>query len=531
MCFTVVVQNYPKEDWFKMKCDTILVLDFGGQYCHLIGRRVREHNVYSEIVPHDIAPKEIELLKKRFIVKGLILSGGPASVYESNAPSMSKEILDLDLPVLGLCYGHQLLAQMVGGVVKHGERREYGKAQVFLDKDVGVLEGLNPKEWVWMSHGDTVFSLPNEYEVLAHSENTPVAAFRSKKKPVYGLQWHPEVVHTKNGSRMLRNFVFKVCGCEPNWRMEDVIETAVEGTKQSVGNDKAIVALSGGIDSSTVTALVARALGKKLTAVFVDNGFMREGEPEFVERTFGKLAINFVSVDAEEQFLQKLKSVIDPEEKRRIVGREFVRVFETIARQVGATYLIQGTIYPDRIESGYRKFSDKIKTHHNVAGLPTKMEFKGVVEPLRDLYKDEVRKVAEKLGLPKEIVWRQPFPGPGLAVRVTGEVTREKVEVVRKADKIVTEEVERAGLKDSLWQYFAVLTDTKSTGVKGDARAYGYTAAVRMVESREAMTACFARVSYDVLERISTRITNEIPQVVRVVYDITHKPPATIEWE
>jgi GMP synthase (glutamine-hydrolysing) len=313
--------------------------------------------------------------------------------------------------------------------------------------------------------------------------------------------------------------------------MEDFIDSAVAEISQIIGKTRAIIALSGGIDSSTATALAAKASGRNLTAVFVNHGFMREGEPEFVEKAFGRLGIDFVSVDAEERFLRKLKGVSDPEEKRRLIGVEFVRVFEEQAKRVGAEFLIQGTIYPDRIESGFRKFSDKIKTHHNVAGLPSKMEFKAIVEPLRDLYKDEVRKVAEKLGLPKEIVWRQPFPGPGLAVRVTGEVTKEKVEVARKADKIVTDEVERAGLKDGLWQYFAVLTGTFSTGVKGDARAYGYTVAVRMVESREAMTACFARVPYDVLERISTRITNEIPQVVRVVYDITHKPPATIEWE
>jgi len=514
-----------------MKPDIILVLDFGGQYCHLIGRRVREQSVYSEVVPHDITIKEIQSFKERFNVKGLILSGGPASVYEENAPKCSPEILKWNLPVLGLCYGHQLLAQMAGGKVKPGEQREYGITYAVVDRAVGVLKGLGKKEKVWMSHGDTVYTLPHDYEVLAHTQNSPVAAFRHRRKPIYGLQWHPEVVHTQNGTTMLRNFLFEVCGCEPNWRMEDFIERALKEISETVGNEKAVVALSGGIDSSTVTALAAKVLGKNLTAVFVNHGFMREGEPEFVEKTFGNLGINFVSVDAEEQFLKKLKGVTDPEEKRRIIGTEFVRVFETIAKQVGAVYLIQGTIYPDRIESGFRKFSDKIKTHHNVAGLPTKMDFKLVVEPLRDLYKDEVRRVAEKLGLPKNIVWRQPFPGPGLAVRVTGEVTKEKVMVLRKADSIVTQEIERIGLKDGLWQYFAVLTDTKSTGVKGDARAYGYTVAVRAVESREAMTARFARVPFDVLERISTRITNEIPSVVRVVYDITHKPPATIEWE
>jgi GMP synthase (glutamine-hydrolysing) len=514
-----------------MKLDAILVLDFGGQYCHLIGRRVRDHNVYSEIVPHDISPEQVKALEAKFNVKGMILSGGPASIYEKDAPKCNPAILDLNLPVLGLCYGHHLIAQLVGGRVEPSTKREYGITYVIVDRPTCILKGLHEKERVWMSHGDTVFALPNDYEILAHSENTPIAAFRSKSKLIYGLQWHPEVAHTEHGALMLRNFIFDVCKCEPNWQMEDFIKTAVDEIGQTVDRSKAIVALSGGIDSSTVTALTAKALRKDLTAVFVDHGFMREGEPEFVQRTFGKIGINFVSVNAEEQFLKRLNGISDPEKKRKIIGREFIRVFENQARKVGAEYLIQGTIYPDRIESGFRKFSDKIKTHHNVAGLPKRMKFKGVVEPLRDLYKDEVRKVAEKLGLPKEIVWRQPFPGPGLAVRVTGEVTKDKVEVLRKADKIVTEEVERAGLQHGLWQYFAVLTDTKSTGVKGDARAYGYTVAVRAVESREAMTANFAKIPYDVLEKISSRVTNEIPQVVRVVYDITHKPPATIEWE
>ena len=514
-----------------MKYETILVLDFGSQYCHLIGRRVREHSVYSEIVPHDITSQEIEELKEKFNVKGVILSGGPASVYENDAPRCSPTLLELNLPILGLCYGHQLIAYMAGGEVEPATRREYGVATVIIDRPLGVLKGLDRKEKVWMSHGDTVFALPSDYEALAHSENTPVAAFRNKEKPIYGLQWHPEVVHTEHGTLMLRNFIFDVCRCEPNWLMEDFIQASVEEIKRTVNGSKAIVALSGGIDSSTVTALAAQALGRNLTAVFVDHGFMREGEPEFVERAFGRLDVNFVSASAQQQFLQELKDVSDPEEKRKIIGREFVRVFEAQAKKVDAEYLIQGTIYPDRIESGFRRFSDKIKTHHNVAGLPTQMEFKAVVEPLRDLYKDEVKRVAEKLGLPREIVWRQPFPGPGLAVRVTGEVTEEKIEVLRRADKIVTEEIENAGLNDGLWQYFAVLTDTKSTGVKGDSRAYGYTLAVRAVESREAMTASFAKISFDILEKISTRITNDIAQVVRVVYDITNKPPATIEWE
>jgi len=514
-----------------MRFDTVLVLDFGGQYCHLITRRVREQGVYSEIAPHNITPRKIEALSSESNIKGLILSGGPDSVYQKNAPKCSSTLLGSGLPVLGLCYGHQLIAQMTGGRVEPAMRKEYGVATAVIDNPEGVLKGLGPKEKVWMSHGDTVFAMPHNYTILAHSENSPVAAFGNLKKRIYGLQWHPEVAHTEHGTKMLRNFLFEVCMCRPNWQMKSFIDASVKEIKQSVKRGKAIVALSGGIDSSTATALTARALGKNLTAVFVDHGFMRAGEPEFVDRAFGNIGINLVSVKAGKHFLQKLKGVTDPEEKRKIIGREFVRVFEAEARKVGADYLIQGTIYPDRIESGFRKFSNRIKTHHNVAGLPTRMEFKEIVEPLRDLYKDEVRKVAEQLKLPSGIIWRQPFPGPGLAVRITGQVTEEKTKVLRKADKIVTDEIEKAKLQDCLWQYFAVLTETRSTGVKGDARAYGYTVAIRAVESREAMTASFAKLPYEVLERISTRITNEIPQVVRVVYDITHKPPATIEWE
>jgi GMP synthase (glutamine-hydrolysing) len=514
-----------------MKFDTVLVLDFGGQYCHLIGRRVRENNVYSEIVSHDISAKDVQRLREKFNVKGLILSGGPQSVYEKDAPRLNPEVLELGLPILGLCYGHQLLVHMMGGVVKRGDKKEFGITYVTIDTADDILEGLARQEKVWMSHGDTVFSLSKEYETLAHTENCPVAAFRHRQKPIYGVQWHPEVIHTEHGMKILQNFLFKVSRCQPNWTMQDFIERAVAETKQQIDNKKAIIALSGGIDSSTATVITAKAIGKNLTAVFVDHGFMREGEPEFVQETFQKLPISFTAINARKRFLEKLHGTADPERKRKIIGEEFIRVFEEIARKEGADFLVQGTIYPDRIESGFKKFSDKIKTHHNVAGLPTKMEFKGIVEPLRDLYKDEVRKVARQLELPEKIVTRQPFPGPGLAVRIVGEITEEKVEIERKADKIVTDEIENAGLKDNLWQYFAVLTDTKSTGVKGDSRAYGYTVAIRVMESREAMTASFAKIPYEVLERISTRITNEIPDVTRVVYDITHKPPATIEWE
>jgi len=513
------------------KYDTILVLDFGGQYCHLIGRRIRENGVYSEIVAHDISPEKIKLLCKKFNIKGLILSGGPSSVYESNAPKLNPSILELNLPILGLCYGHQLLAQLTNGKVQPAACKEYGVTQATIDKPVGVLEGLGEEEKVWMSHGDTVFALPPNFEVLAHTENCPVAAFRHKKKPIYGLQWHPEVIHTAQGARMLRNFIFEVCRCEANWKVEDIVDKMVKEIKSEVGSAKAIIGLSGGIDSSVATALAAKALGDQLTAVFVDHGFMREGEPEAIRATFEKYPINFVVINVQDRFMQKLRGVADPEKKRKIIGKEFIRVFEEIAEKSGAEYLLQGTIYPDRIESGIRKGSDVIKTHHNVAGIPKKIKFKEIVEPLRDLYKDEVRKVAEILGLPKELVNRQPFPGPGLAVRIIGKLTEEKVNVAKKADGIVRQEIERNGLAENLWQYFAVLTDTKATGVKGDSRAYGYVVAVRVAESREAMTANFAQIPYPVLEKISTRITNEIPQVTRVVYDITHKPPATIEWE
>lgn len=514
-----------------MKFDTILVFDFGGQYSHLIARRVREYNVYSEIIPCDVTPKEVDALQKKYNVKGIILSGGPSSVYSENAPKIDPRMLVLGIPVLGICYGHQLIAHISNGKVIVGKRREYGVARITIDKGIGVLKDLGSKEKVWMSHGDTVHELPEEYEILAHTENSPIAAFRHKKRAIYGLQWHPEVIHTENGMKMLRNFVFGVCNCKANWKTEKLIEKGIQEIKNVVGNKKAIMALSGGIDSSTASVLATKTLGKNLTAVFVDHGFMREGEPEFVKATFEDLGMNLILVKAQKRFLDKLKGIIDPEKKRKIIGGEFIRVFEEIAKNIGAEYLIQGTIYPDRIESGIRKHSDKIKSHHNVAGLPTKIEFKGIIEPLRDMYKDEVRKLAETLGLPQEIVWRQPFPGPGLAVRIIGEVTEEKAELVRRADKIVTEEIEKSELKERLWQYFAVLTDTKTTGVKGDSRAYGYTVAMRAIESKEAMTATFSKIPYSVLERISTRITNELPLITRVVYDITHKPPGTIEWE
>ncbi|MDH5806894.1 MAG: glutamine-hydrolyzing GMP synthase [Candidatus Methanomethylicaceae archaeon] len=505
-----------------MSYDSILVLDFGGQYAHLIARRIREKGVYSEILPYDITFEELKNLNP----KGIILSGGPSSVLNENSPKIDKRILEMGIPILGICYGHQLIAHMAGGKISSAS--EYGATYVTIDKPIEILNGLSKREKVWMSHSDSVFSLPKEYEILAHSRNCPIAAFKNKYKPIYGIQWHPEVVHTKKGDIIFNNFI-KICGCEAKWKMEDLVNKMIEEVKNEVGNGKAIIALSGGIDSSVAATIAAKAIGNRLTAILVDHGFMREGEVESIKKAFKD--INLIVIDAKDRFLNRIKGIVDPEEKRRIIGEEFIRVFEEVAKNIGAEFLIQGTIYPDRIESGFRKHSDKIKTHHNVAGIPSSIKFKKIIEPLRDLYKDEVRKIALILGLPREIVYRQPFPGPGLAVRIVGEVTEEKLRILRKADKIVREEIEKSKIRDRLWQYFAVLTNTKSTGVKGDVRAYGYVIAIRAVESAEAMTANFAKVPYRILEKISTRITNEIPEVVRVVYDITHKPPATIEWE
>jgi GMP synthase (glutamine-hydrolysing) len=511
--------------------DAVLVLDFGGQYCHLIARSIRDLGVYSELVSLDMFMERVCQEKNRFTVKGLILSGGPSSVYDQNAPKIDSRILDMGIPILGLCYGHQLIAYTLGGKVGRGIKQEYGAVPVTIEKPVGILEGLGFTEKVWMSHGDTVQNLPEGFESLASSQNCQLAAYRHKEKAIYGLQWHPEVTHTEHGKEMLRNFVFKICQCEPNWKPTSLIAEKINKMKSIVGEDKAVIALSGGIDSSAAAIIATKAIGENLIAIFVDHGFMRQGEPEFVEETFRKIGVKVTIVRASERFFTKLDGVIDPEEKRRIIGNEFIHVFEDVAKETGAQYLIQGTIYPDKIESGVSKHSEKIKSHHNVAGLPINIKFRAVIEPLEDLYKDEVRKLAKHLGLPNKIVKRQPFPGPGLAVRVIGALTKEKIELVRRADGIVQEMIENSDLKDRLWQYFAIITNSKSTGVKGDSRAYGYVLAVRIVESREAMTASFAKIPYNLLEKISTRITNELPLITRVVYDITHKPPATIEWE
>ncbi|MEM3522769.1 MAG: glutamine-hydrolyzing GMP synthase, partial [Candidatus Bathyarchaeia archaeon] len=428
-------------------------------------------------------------------------------------------------------YGHQLIAYLFNGKVIKNKKGEFGLTFVNVKKPTGILKGLKKRIKVWMSHNESVIKLPKDFDVLAYSENSPIAAFKHRDLPIYGLQWHPEVSHSDYGNKILANFVFNVCKSKPNWRMGDFIKNTVNEIKKTVGDKKAIIALSGGVDSSTALVLASKALGKNLTAIFVDNGLLRNKEPEFIKKTFKKLNINFVYVDAKERFLKKLKGIADPEEKRKIIGKEFIKVFEEEAKKVKADFLIQGTIYPDRIESGFIKYADKIKTHHNVGGLPLRIKFKGIVEPLKDLYKDEVKALAKKLGLPKKIIQRQPFPGPGLAVRIIGELTQEKINILKNADRIVREELERANIKNKLWQYFAILLSIKTTGIKGDSRSYGYVIAIRAVESEEAMTANFAKLPYNVLEKISTRITNEIPFVTRVVYDITNKPPATIEWE
>jgi GMP synthase (glutamine-hydrolysing) len=509
--------------------DGIAILDFGGQYCHLIARRVRELNVYSEILPSDAKRADIEALESVMNLKGIIFSGSPSSVKAQDALVLDPDILEMGVPVLGLCYGLQLLANIHGGKLE--KAREYGVTKAYIDEPMGILEGLDSCEMVWMSHGDTVFEAPPGWKPLARTDRAPVAAMVLEEKQIWGLQWHPEVVHTQHGKEMIRNFVLKVCKAEPNWRPLDAVEEAVDRIKNIVRDGRAIIALSGGVDSSVAAALAARSLGERLMAVHVDQGLMRMNESEGVYKAFKDRGLKLEVIDARERFLERLENVVDPEKKRKIIGEEFIRVFEEKAREFGAEYLIQGTIYPDRIESGLTKNSDTIKTHHNVGGLPSVMEFKQVIDPLEDLYKDEVRGLGERLGLPKELIWRQPFPGPGLAVRIVGPISDEKLDILRKADAIVVEEVEKHRFSEGLWQYFAVLTDTKSTGVKGDERAYGYTVAVRIVESIDAMTANFSFAPWEVLEMISNRIGNEIPSVTRIVYDITNKPPSTIEWE
>lgn len=515
-----------------MRNETVIVLDFGGQYSQLIARRIREQNVYCEVLPCD-TPAEVLAQKQP---KGLIFTGGPANVYAEASPKCDRAVLELGIPVLGICYGMQLIAALLGGRVAEGgsANKEYGKTNVQIDGSCVLFREWEAVNVCWMSHTDYVAELPDGFTGFASSRGCPIAAMGDAKRKIYAVQFHPEVVHTVGGTSLLRAFLYDVCGCSGDWTMSDFTERSIRALKEQIGDGKVILALSGGVDSAVAAAMVSKAVGKNLTCIFVDHGLMRKNERQQIEEVFGtKFDSNLVVVDAEARFLEKLKGISDPEQKRVIIGKEFIEVFQDEAKKLGPPenfYFVQGTIYPDVIESGVGK-SAVIKKHHNVGGLPKHIKFKAIIEPLRDLFKDEVRRCGFELGLTKEIVMRQPFPGPGLAVRILGDLTKERLDLLRDADAIFREEIAKAGWEDKVSQSFAVLTNIRSVGVMGDERTYDYTIALRAVTTTDFMTADWARLPYELLESASTRIVNEVRGVNRVVYDVTSKPPATIEFE
>lgn len=507
--------------------ELILILDFGGQYNQLIARRVRECNVYSEVVPFDIS---IEKIKEKN-PKGIIFTGGPASVYGEDSPRCAEGIFELGIPVLGICYGMQLMTYTLGGNVARADKREYGTTDVSIDNSSLLFEGFENINGFLMSHTDFVEKVPEGFKNIGHTSSCPNAAMENKEKNLYGIQFHPEVNSSINGTQVIKNFLFNICKCSGDWIISSFVEESIAKLKEKIGDKKALCALSGGVDSSVAAVLLSKAIGKNLTCIFVDHGLLRKNEGDEVEDVFKNQDINFIRVNAKDRFLAKLAGVSDPETKRKIIGEEFIRVFEEEAKKIGTVdFLVQGTIYPDVIESGLGK-SSVIKSHHNVGGLPDYVDFKEIIEPLRDLFKDEVRKTGLELGMPENLVFRQPFPGPGLAIRVIGDITEDKLNILKDADYIFREEIANAGLHKNINQYFAVLTNLKSVGVMGDERTYDYTVALRAVETTDFMTGVWSRIPYEVLEKVSSRIVNEVDHVNRVVYDITSKPPATIEWE
>ncbi|MBU0533879.1 MAG: glutamine-hydrolyzing GMP synthase [Candidatus Omnitrophica bacterium] len=517
----------------KMKAVTkeyVAILDFGSQYTQLIARRVRECKIYSEIFPYNVSLKKIIADKP----KAIILSGGPATVTSSKSPTISKQIFELGIPVLGICYGMQLMAKLFDGKVKRSPNCEYGNAKLNIAKSDKIFSGLSKSFTVWMSHGYHVLKMPKGFEKIAHTTNSPIAAIRHKEQKLYGVQFHPEVVHTPQGLKIIDNFLKKICGCSASWTISSFIKNSIKDIREEVGNDRVICALSGGVDSFVLAILLHKAIGKRLSCVFVDNGLLRKNEAQQIVKKFKQqYKLNLIHVDASKKFIKELKGVIDPEKKRRIIGKEFIKVFEAEAKKSGKIkFLAQGTLYPDVIEShsAFGGPSATIKSHHNVGGLPKKMNFK-LIEPFRALFKDEVRKVGEELKLPESIIWRQPFPGPGLAVRIIGEVTPERLKILREADARIQEEIKKEGLYKKIWQSFGVLLPVKTVGVMGDERTYENVITIRAVTSQDGMTADWVQLPYELLGRISNRIINEVKGVNRVVYDISSKPPATIEWE